>query len=223
MAQQSGKSGGGLRGLVLGMIVFVVASGVAFSFISNKSNSHAKTPSAVSQTDGYGIVFNPTGSPTIDIWEDFQCPVCAKFESINHSYIESLARGKKVKVVYHPLSFIGPESILAANAGGCAAEEGKFLEFHQSVYMNQPAENSGAINATWLQLLGAGAGIKSNKYINCVTKGSYYDWVKNVAADGAKNNINSTPTVKVNGKELDRATQYMDSAAFKKALTSAGA
>jgi protein-disulfide isomerase len=56
-----------------------------------------------------------------------------------------------------------------------------------------------------------------------VTKGSYYDWVKNVAADGAKNNINSTPTVKVNGKELDRATQYMDSAAFKKALTSAGA
>ncbi|CAB4529833.1 unannotated protein [freshwater metagenome] len=223
MAQQNSKDGGGLRGLVIGMVVFVVAVGAAFTVISNKSNSQAKTPSVVSKADGYGIVFNPTGSPTIEIWEDFQCPVCAQFESINHSYIESLARGKDVKVVYYPLSFLGPESVLAANAAGCAAEEGKFLEFHRSLYMNQPAENSGAINATWLQLLGAGAGLTSNKYINCVTKGSYYGWVKNVAANGAKNNINSTPTVKVNGKELDRATQYMDSAAFKKAITDAGA
>ena len=223
MAQQNSKDGGGLRGLVIGIVVFVVAVGAAFTVISNKSNSQAKTPSVVSKADGYGIVFNPTGSPTIEIWEDFQCPVCAQFESINHSYIESLARGKDVKVVYYPLSFLGPESVLAANAAGCAAEEGKFLEFHRSLYMNQPAENSGAINATWLQLLGAGAGLTSNKYINCVTKGSYYGWVKNVAANGAKNNINSTPTVKVNGKELDRATQYMDSAAFKKAITDAGA
>ena len=212
-----------MRGLVIGMVVFVLLAGVGASVLSNKSNTHAATPSAVSKADGYGIVFNPTGTTTVDIWEDFQCPVCARFESINGSYIESLARGKDVKVVFHPLSFIGPESILAANAAGCAAESGKFLEFHRALYINQPAENSGAINSTWLQLLGAAAGIKSNKFINCVTKGSYYDWVKNVATDGGKNNINSTPTVKVNGKELDRATQYMDSAAFKKAVGSAGA
>jgi len=212
-----------MRGLVIGMIVFVLVVGVGASVLAKQSSTHAATPSAVSKADGYGIVFNPKGSPTVDIWEDFQCPICGRFESINGSYIESLARDNKVKVVFHTLSFIGPESILAANAGGCSAEQGKFLEFHRSVYINQPAENSGAITSTWLQLLGAAAGIKSNKYINCVTKGSYYDWVKNVAAAGAKQNINSTPTVKVNGKELDRATQYMDAAAFKKAITSAGA
>jgi len=222
VAKEKDKKGG-MQGLVIGMVVFVLLAGVAASFLSKKTNSHAATPSVVSKADGYGIVFNPQGSPTVDIWEDFQCPICARFESINGSYIESLARDTKVKVVFHPLSFIGPESILAANAGGCAAEAGKYLEFHRSVYINQPAENSGAITSTWLQLLGAAAGIKSNKFINCVTKGSYYDWVKNVAADGAAKNINSTPTVKVNGKELDRATQYMDSAAFKKAITAAGA
>ena len=222
MAQDKDKKGG-MRGLVLGMVVFVLLAGVGASLLSKKTNTHAATPSAVSKADGYGIVFNPQGSPTVDIWEDFQCPICARFESINGSYIESLARDNKVKVVFHPLSFIGPESILAANAAGCSSEAGKFLEFHRSVYINQPAENSGAITSTWLQLLGAAAGIKSNKYINCVTKGSYYDWVKNIAADGATQKINSTPTVKINGKELDRATQYMDSAAFKKAVTSAGA
>lgn len=223
MAQNQGKGGSSLSKLVIGMIVFVVAVGVGFSLLSNQSKSSAKTPSIVSKADGYGIVFNPNGSPRVDIWEDFQCPICARFESVNHNYLESLAKGGKVKVVYHPLSFIGPESIVAANAAGCAADEGKFLEFHRALYMNQPSENSGAITPTWLKLLGSAAGIKSNKYINCVAKGNFYDWVKNVAADGAKSNINATPTVKVNGKELDRATQYMDATAFQKAITDAGA
>lgn len=222
MAQQNGKGGSSLSKLVIGMIVFVVAVGVVFSLLSNQTKTSAKTPSIVSKADGYGIVFNPNGATRVDIWEDFQCPVCARFESVNGSFIDSLVKEGKTKVVYHPLSFIGPESIVAANAAGCAADEGKFLQFHRALYMNQPAENSGAITPTWLQLLGTAAGIKSNKYINCVSKGSFYDWVKNVAADGAKNNINSTPTVKVNGKELDRATQYMDATAFKNAVINAG-
>jgi hypothetical protein len=128
VAQQKDNKGG-LRGLVIGMIVFVLVVGVGASVLAKQSSTHAATPSAVSKADGYGIVFNPKGSPTVDIWEDFQCPICGRFESINGSYIESLARDNKVKVVFHTLSFIGPESILAANAGGCSAEQGKFLEF----------------------------------------------------------------------------------------------
>lgn len=168
MAQQNGKGGSSLSKLVIGMIVFVVAVGVVFSLLSNQTKTSAKTPSVVSKADGYGIVFNPNGATRVDIWEDFQCPVCARFESVNGSFIDSLVKEGKTKVVYHPLSFIGPESIVAANAAGCAADEGKFLQFHRALYMNQPAENSGAITPTWLQLLGTAAGIKSNKYINCV-------------------------------------------------------
>ena len=47
-------------------------------------------------------------------------------------------------------------------------------------------------------------------------------WTKNIEGDASGKNINSTPTVFVNGKELDRNTQYMDAAAFKKALADAG-
>ena len=53
--------------------------------------------------------------------------------------------------------------------------------------------------------------------------GNYAGWVKNIAADGAAKNVNATPTVLVNGKELDRNTQYMDPAAFQAALVAAGA
>jgi protein-disulfide isomerase len=36
----------------------------------------------------------------------------------------------------------------------------------------------------------------------------YIGWVKNVAEEGSKRNVNSTPTVLINGKEIDRNTAY---------------
>jgi protein-disulfide isomerase len=217
------KKDRGMRGLVIGMVLFVVVVGVAFSLYSNKSNSSATLPSTVSKADGYGIVFNASAKPQIDIWEDFQCPICQRFESINNSYLNEVAQGGKAKVVFHPMSFIGAESILAANAAACSADAGKFLGYHKLLYQNQATtENSGKWSNQFLEQLGQVAGITNNSFINCIQSAKYGNWTKNINADGAAKNVNSTPTIFVNGKELDRATQYMDPVAFKKALTDAG-
>ena len=212
------------RNLVIGMVALVVAVGAIFSVISNRENTSAALPSSVSQDDGYGIVFNGdlTGVPVVDIWEDFQCPVCARFTQTNGDYIEKLIEEKKAKVVFHTLSFLGPESVLAANAAACSSDENKFLGFHKAFYANLPAENSGAVTADYLVALGQGVGITSDKFKSCVANLDYQGWVNNVADEGAKRNINSTPTVLINGKPLDRNTQYGDPANFKAALEAAG-
>ena len=140
------------RNLVVGMVALVLVVAVAVSFGSNQAKENAKTPALVEKSEGYGIVFNKelTGVPKIDIWEDFQCPVCARFEQTNGAYIEKLIEEKKAKVVFHTLSFLGPESSLAANAAACASNENKFLGFHRAFYQNLPAENSGAITTDYL-------------------------------------------------------------------------
>jgi protein-disulfide isomerase len=208
------------RNLVIGMVALVVVVGASFSYFGSKGSTTAAIPASVSKTDGYGIVFNADvpNVPTIDIYEDFQCPVCARFSAINGITIEKAIEEKKAKVVYHTLSFLGTESVLAANAAACAADEDKFLAFHKAFYTNQPAENAGAINATFLKALGASIGITSDKFATCVDNGGYSDWVKNVAEAGAKANVNSTPTVFVNGKEIDRNTEYFNVEAFAKAI-----
>ena len=208
------------RNLVIAMVALVVIVGAGFSYFGSKGSESAAVPSSVSKADGYGIVFNADvpNVPTIDIYEDFQCPVCARFAGINGDTIEKAIAEKKAKVVYHVLSFLGTESILAANASACAADEDKFLAFHKAFYANQPAENAGAINATFLKSIGAAVGITSEKFSTCVDNGGYSDWVKNVAEAGAKANVNSTPTVFVNGKELDRNTEYFNVEAFAKAI-----
>lgn len=209
------------RYIVIGMVVFVVAIGVVFSLVSSKSSGSAAAPSSVSKSDGYGMVFNADlkGKPVVDLWEDFQCPVCSRFEALNGAYMQQLITEKKAKVIVHLLSFIGPESILAANAAACAADENKFLAFHSYLYAHQsPTENTGLWTSVGLLKAGAAVGLTSSEFAACVTSGNYSDWVTNVAADGAKKNINSTPTIFVNGKEIDRNTAYFDAAAFAKAV-----
>lgn len=217
---QTPKKDNFTRNLVIAVVVGVLVIMVGGTFVSKKADSNAKTPASVSADRNYGITFNGdlTGVPVIDIYEDFQCPVCAQFEKLNGDYIESLIADKKATVVYHTLSFLGPESVQAANAAACSADQGKFLKYHRTLYANQKGENTGAWSNDVLTVLGQVAGITEKKFSECVNKGDYLKWVVNVADAGAKANVNSTPTVFINGKEIDRNTEYFDAAKFKAAV-----
>jgi protein-disulfide isomerase len=133
-------------------------------------------------------------------------------------------------MVVHPMTFIGVESILAANAAACAADEGKFLDMNLALFQNQPAtEGSGVWTGDFMKRLGNSIGIKSEKYEKCVTDGDYVNWTKNVAQASANTDVNGTPTVFINGKEIHRKVtnndpkdEYMDPVQFKAALAAAG-
>ena len=212
------------------MVVFIVLIGVSFSFISNKSSTTAAFPASVSESDGYGIVLNPEATPTVDIYIDYQCPICKNFEIINGGYIAELVTAKKIKMVVHPMTFIGVESILAANAAACAADEGKFLDMNLALFQNQPAvEGSGMWTGDFMKRLGNSIGIKSEKFEKCVTDGDYVNWTKNVTQASGDADVNGTPTVFINGKEIHRKVtnndpkdEYMDPVQFRAALAAAG-
>jgi protein-disulfide isomerase len=224
---KSGKSNGGkdnfTRNLVVAVVVGVALIMLVPTVLSKQGDSTAAIPATASVNDGYGLVFNSelTGVPFIEIYEDFQCPACARFEAINGAYIEELIATKKAKVAYHPLSFLGGESQLAANAAACSADQGKFLEFHRTLYANQPAENAGNWTTQYFATLGIGLGISSSDYDKCVQGQDYMGWVKNVAEEGSKRNVNSTPTVFINGKEIDRNSAYNGLADFMLAVEKA--
>jgi protein-disulfide isomerase len=225
MAQAKNPKGGKdnfTRNLVIAVVLGVALIMLVPTVLSKQTNESAAIPSSVSAEDGYGIVFNKElqDVPFIEIYEDFQCPACQHFEAIVGEYLEELITTKKAKVAYHPLSFLGPESKLAANAAGCAANEGKFIQFHKLLYANQPAENSGAWSAAYFSNLGLALGT-SSEFDKCVTKNQYQDWVVNVANEGAKRNINSTPTAFINGKEIDRSKAYNSLAEFMLAVSKA--
>ena len=213
----------GTRNLVIGMVAFIVAVGIIFSFISNRASSNFAIPAAVSEADGYGIVLNPTATPTIDVWVDYQCPACRTFEILNGGYLNEIIAQKKAKVVFHPLTFIGAESIIAANAAACAADENKFVDMNLALFQNQAgSENSGKWQGDVMLAIGESIGIKSERFKQCVREGNYVKWTRNVTDASASKNVNSTPTIRINGKDLDRNTEYGDPVKFKAALAAGG-
>jgi protein-disulfide isomerase len=93
----------------------------------------------------------------------------------------------------------------AANAAGCAADEGKFLIFHDTVYVNQPKKEGTGYTDSDLLRFGNEAGLTSPSFAKCVTTVKYRNWVINGVQRAADNvPVTSTPTLRLNNRDLVR-------------------
>jgi len=232
MAKQAAKSTDNTtRWIVIAMVTLVVVTGVVFSIFGQNSKESASiaaldgttlepaVTSTIDAANGSAITFDNGAATTIDVWEDPQCPVCKLFADANGSYLESLVREKKANVRYHVLSFLGDESVRAANASFCAAEEGQFLDFHKAMYAVQsPLENSGFWSNETLVNMGKKIGITSSTFENCVTKGSKVDLVQANYDSMNKFGVQGTPTVFINGKKWERTQNAFILDEFKSAV-----
>ena len=232
MAKQAAKSADNTtRWIVVAMVALVVVTGIVFSLFGQTDKTAAslsgldgvKLKPAVTSTidtaNGSAITFDNGAATTIDVWEDSQCPVCKLFEDANGEYIESLIREKKANVRYHVLSFLGDESVRAANASFCAADEGQFLDFQKAIYAVQSSvENSGFWSNETLVEIGKKIGITSTKFEDCVTKGSKVDLVQANSDSMSKFGVQGTPTVFINGKKWERTQNAFIPQEFKAAV-----
>jgi protein-disulfide isomerase len=232
MAKQQAQSGDNVtRWIVVAMVSLVVVTGVVFSYFSQDKEQttslasldgfkvNAALASTIDTDNGSAITFNPGLPTTIDIWEDPQCPVCKFFEDANGEYIDSLIREKKATVRFHVLSFLGDESVRAANASFCAADENRYLDFHKAIYRVQsPLENSGFWSNANLVSIGEKVGITSDTFTNCVSDGQKVDLVKAHYDSMAKYGVQGTPTVFINGKLWERTTSEFNPDEFRAAV-----
>jgi len=213
MAKQQAKSGDNVtRWIVIALGSLVVVTGVVFSMMNqnNKESSalaalddyksKGTIVSTIDVDNGSAITFNSGLTKTVDVWEDPQCPACKSFEEASGEYIDSLVRDKKATVRFHVLSFLGDESVRAANASFCAADEGQYLDFHKALYRVQsPLENSGFWSNETLIAIGKKVGITSEKFATCVTDGQKVDLVKTNSESMSKYGVQGTPTVFIDG------------------------
>ncbi|MEV0120143.1 thioredoxin domain-containing protein [Streptomyces sp. NPDC050703] len=150
-----------------------------------------------------------SATSTLTIWEDFRCPACKGFEDSYRSTIHELADQGRLKVEYHLATLIdgnmgGSGSLRAANAAGCAQDAGKFTEYHDVLFKNQPAEPDDAFgkNDKLIELAGEVDGLATDTFKKCVNDGKHDKWVakSHQAFQDAK--LQGTPTVQLNGKSI---------------------
>jgi protein-disulfide isomerase len=191
--------------LIAGLIGWAVLAGQE----KDTAGSVVVPPTA---TDNGTAFARGEGPVTIDIYEDFMCPICHEFEDSAGPTITKLVDAKKVTVRYHPISILdrasnGTEySTRSAGAAAAAAAGGKFYEYHEVLFANQPEENSDGLDNAKLIELGKSVGLTSQAFADAVTNGTYQGWATDVTDKASAAGVTGTPTIKVNGKVLEDRT-----------------
>lgn len=155
---------------------------------------------------------NKDAPVTIIEFSDYQCPFCGIFATqtlpqIKSKYIDS----GKVKFVYRdfPLEFHA-EAKSAANAANCAAEQGKYFEYHDQIFHNQ-AQLGKDNYKLWAQELGLDVG----QWVDCFLTNKFQDEIEHDIKEGKAANVQGTPTFFINGEMMVGAQPYSE---FEKAI-----
>jgi protein-disulfide isomerase len=182
----------------------------------NNSNPTTATGSlTVATVGGDGVVFNFGAQHRLDIYEDMQCPWCAQFEALNGASLDSLISSGKYEVHFHVVGFLGPESIKAGNAALCSVQSGNFLAFHTYLFKHQQiVENLGLWETPFFLQAGNAVGITDTAFASCV--GTLQDQQLVVDATNSSDfaRTGSTPTVYLDGKQLDNGTVLLNKNGF---------
>ncbi|WP_232323867.1 DsbA family protein [Catenuloplanes japonicus] len=190
---------------VIAAAALLVAGVVGYGIFAAQRSGDVFTPTAAT-ADGSGFAVG-TGPVTVDVYEDFMCPACGEFESTAGATIAQLVTDKKVTVVYHPIAILDRfsqgtnYSTRASGAAACAADGGKFAEYHKVLFANRPEENTPGLDDTKLISLGTELGL-GDPFTQCVQDGKYKTWSAQITDKSSERGVTGTPTVYVAGTAL---------------------
>lgn len=146
---------------------------------------------------------DPKAPVTIVEYSDFECPVCRNLHDALRSILPNYAG--KVRVIFKdfPIEQLHPWARTAAIAGRCAYQQKPeaFWKVYDQVYDNQ--EIISAANA-WTKMTDyAGqAGLDGEAFKSCMASPEAAAAVNASHANGEKLEVNSTPTLFVNGRRM---------------------
>ncbi len=137
---------------------------------------------------------NPDAPVTIVEFSDFECPFCQAAEPTVKQVMEKY--GDRVRLAYRdlPLRQIHPQAQQAAEASRCAAEQGKFWEYHDLLFAGQLLDEQN------LKKDAEKAGMNVEAYEACYKSGKYRPMIDNDLQTGMKSGVTGTPAFFINGQ-----------------------
>jgi protein-disulfide isomerase len=108
----------------------------------------------------------------------------------------------KINFVYKHSAFLGQESVWAAQASECAADQGKFWEYHDLLFDKQTGENVGTFTKDNLIKYAQELNLDAAKFEPCLNNDETLQRVAGDTQEGGQFGVRGTPTFFINGKPL---------------------
>jgi len=202
------------------LVILLVAAGallIAFAFIrpmvlQTQATASATlspviviTPQAINaRVDGVHLG-DPNAPVKVDVYEDFRCSACATYtQNYEPQIIQAYAETGKVYYTFHTYLVIDSHdntdaSYRSANAAMCAAEQGRFWEYHETLYANQVSESAALFSDERLRTMAQNINLDMTKFNQCYQEKRYASDVQKDISEGNALNLTFTPSILVDG------------------------
>lgn len=147
-------------------------------------------------TDNDPIFGNPSAKVSIIVFSDFSCPYCKVLAGQLKSLVET---NDNVRLVWKdfPITAIHPDSGNAHIAAQCAAEQGKFWEYHDSLFATQKDYTRSGLQERAQQI-----GLNVLDFSHCLDSTEPIQKIASDISEGQSLNIDGTPYIFVNDQRV---------------------
>lgn len=204
----AGIGGVVIVGLLAAIIVVVVNAATKGGTPKAATSGPVVTPANVTPTGA--IPIGQASAPvTVEIYLDYICPACGRFEQANSAEIDRLVKAGTVKLELRPIAFLDKQSqgtrysTRAANAMATVVDRapGSVWAFNAALYQQQPAEGSRGLTDDQIAELARKAGVPGD-VVSAFAARTFEHWVATSTDAAFAAGLKGTPTIKINGKEF---------------------
>jgi protein-disulfide isomerase len=148
---------------------------------------------------------DPNAQVTVQVWEDFLCPHCQNWTAqvkpqLVEQYIDTgLAR---LEFRNMPLPGFQPGSGMGAQASQCAADQGKFWPFHDALFDAGRTRGQTGFTYNALVEMATRVGLDTADFQECMSSQRHASTLGAIAQEANELQVNSTPTMFINGKRI---------------------
>jgi protein-disulfide isomerase len=189
------------------MPLAIIGAGWLFYLLLSPFSAASQSKYANEVSVGSGpSLGSPSAPVTIIEFSDFQCSFCKRFwaetlPKLKEAYINT----GKARFSYRHFAILGKHSEQAALASECAAEQGKFWEYHDQLFKNQGGL---AFTEAKLKQYASDIGLNLGIFGTCLGTGKYREKVERETEAAANLGGRGTPLFIVSQRPLVGAQPY---------------
>ena len=156
------------------------------------SMSGQNTP--INLTSGSPVLGSASAPITIVEFGDYQCEMCYHwYHNTRADIIDNYIDTEKANLVFMDLPGLGRDSFTAAQATYCAEDQGKYWEYHETLYNFQEAVDNGWASKDRLASFAFNLDMDLDEFNDCMDTTKYTKRIKANFDEGVRNGAQGTP------------------------------
>ena len=185
---------------IVAIVGIAIVVAIAASFTSYIGQVEQQTQAIESEYQISSMNIPPvlgleTASVTIIEMGDYQCEMCKRWnDNTRPKIIENFIDTGKANLVFIDLPILGSDSLTAAEASYCANDQGKYWDYHVTLYNYQGHMNSGWASSDRLKAIAFNLDMNMDEFEECLDSSKYEERIKFNAKKAKSGGANSTPT-----------------------------